>query len=83
MCDMCPAILPYKNPVYDLAHHESPIAQWLELEIKNCQLIVRQDFLCSNYEKLIIYLSRNFHNNEIVSIDSGAFQAFNGPSCTL
>ena len=34
MCDMCPAILPYKNPVYDLAHHESPIAQWLELEIK-------------------------------------------------
>ena len=20
----------YKNPIYDLAHHESPIAQWLE-----------------------------------------------------
>ena len=44
MCDMCPAILQgstcrndkgrthvtHKNLVYDLAHHESPIAQWLE-----------------------------------------------------
>ena len=44
MCNMCPAILhvdlslavwqdtchTYKNLVYDLARHESPIAQWLE-----------------------------------------------------
>ncbi|XP_020621394.1 insulin-like growth factor-binding protein complex acid labile subunit [Orbicella faveolata] len=35
---------------------------------------------CRTYGRGTIW---NFHNNEIASIDSGAFQTFDGPFCTL